>query len=158
MTCFLFIIVIIVIIIVIIVIIITIIVIIIIINIWWRISYKFQAVVTSISTSPRAACMNKTYCLDDKIALFTVHLPEVGFSNHDWINPVSTEILIFPLWLCWDKSYYYIVYFSFIILNRRRSSYKQSTQALTYSGVGIWFTYSGAAIWFTYSGVDFSFT
>ena len=50
------------------------------------------------------------------------------------------------------------VYFSFIILNNRRSSYEQSTQALTYSGVGIWFTYSGAAIWFTYSGVDFSFT
>lgn len=152
MTCFLFIIVIIVIIIVIIVIIITIIVIIIIINIWWRISYKFQAVGTSISTSPRAACVNKTYCLDDKIALFTVHLPEVGFSNHDWINPVSTEILVFLLWLGWDKNYYLIVYVSFIILNKCWSSYEWSTQTLTYSGVGIgiWFTYSGATIWFTY--------
>ena len=35
---------------------------------WWRICYKFQAVITASSTSSGAACVNKEDCLDDKLA------------------------------------------------------------------------------------------
>ena len=46
--------------------------------------------------------------------IVTVHLQGVGFSNHDYINLVSTDILFFSLWLYWDKYYDYIVYVSFV--------------------------------------------
>ena len=73
-----------------------------------------------------------------------------GFLKPRLNQPSVNGNSYFPFVALLGQDYYYIVYFSFIILNKRRSSYEQSTQALVYSGVGIWFTYSGAAIWFRY--------